>query len=76
MYFAKVVSIFKKGETDTAANYRPISLLSSLYRVYVILIRERIQSHIDKLVTDIQFSFRPAKSTAHAIFIVRRLQDF
>ena len=42
----------------------------------MILIRERIQSHTEKLVTDTQFGFRPAKSTAHAIFIVRRLQDF
>ena len=42
----------------------------------MILIRERIQSHTEKLVTDTQFGFRPAKSTAHAIFIVRILQGF
>ena len=44
LYFAKVASIYKKGGTDKACNYRPISLPSSIYKVYMIMIRTRIQT--------------------------------
>ena len=57
LYFARVAFIFKKGETDIASNYRPISLLTSFYKVYMIPIREIIQIHTKKLVTDTQFGF-------------------
>ena len=39
---ATIASIFKKGETDDPANYRPISLLNSLYKIYASLIQRRI----------------------------------
>ena len=58
-----------------ASNYRSISLLPSFYKIYMTLIRERIQSHTEKIITNPQYGFRPAKSTAHAIFMVKRIQD-
>ncbi len=42
----------------------------------MILIRERIQSKLEPLVSDTQYGFRPAKSTSHATFILRRIQEF
>ena len=45
LFLARVVPLFKKGDTDNAANYRPISLLSSLYKVYMIMIRQRMQCY-------------------------------
>ena len=47
LFLARVVLLFKKGDTDNAANYRPISLLSSLYKVYMIMIRRRMQNAIN-----------------------------
>ena len=76
LYFARVATIYKEGETDKACNYRPISLLGSIYKVYMILIRARIQAELETEVTETQYGFRPAKSTAHAIFVIRRMQDF
>ena len=67
LYFARVVSRFKKGETDIAANYRPISLLSSFYKVYRILIRERIQSTTEKLVNNLASGLQRAQ---HMQFIL------
>ena len=72
LYFAKVATIYKKGETSKAENYRPISLL----KVYMMLIRERIQTEVEDIVSKTQYGFRPAKITAHAIYIIRRLQDY
>ena len=76
LYFARVATIYKKGDTDKVCNYRPISLLGSIYKLYMILIRARIQAEVEKEVSATQYGFRPAKSTAHVIFIIRRIQDF
>ena len=73
---ARVVPIFKKGDIDDPSNYRPISLLNSIYKLFTALIRARIQSAVEFKVSPTQFGFRPRRSTAHAAFIIRRLQDW
>ena len=76
LFLARVVPIFKKGDTDNAANYRPISLLSSIYKVYMIMIRQRMQNAIESHLSNTQYGFRPQRSTSHAIYVIRRIQDF
>ena len=73
---ARVVPICKKGGVDDPSNYRPISLLNSLYKIFVSLVRSRIQQAVDPKLTNTQYGFRPKRSTAHATFVVRRLQDW
>lgn len=73
---ARVVPIYKQGGIDSPSNYRPISLLNSLYKIFVSLVRTRIQKAVDPKLASTQFGFRPKRSTAHATFIVRRLQDW
>jgi hypothetical protein len=76
LFLARVVPIFKKGDTDNAANYRPISLLSSIYKVYMVMIRQRMQNAIESHLSNTQYGFRPRRSTSHAIYVIRRIQDF
>jgi hypothetical protein len=76
LFKARVVPIFKKGDTDLAENYRPISLLNSFYKVYMILIRIRIEAAVEERITKTQYGFRQSRSTAHAIYIIRRIQDY
>ena len=71
IYYSRVATIYKKGDTDKAANYRPISQLSSFYKLYMMLIRKRIQEAVEEVICNTQYGFRPAKSTAHAIYIIR-----
>ena len=40
------------------------------------MIRTRIQAEVEKEVSKTQYRFRPAKSTAHAIYVIRKIQDF
>ena len=61
-------SITSGVETD-ASNYRPISLLSSLNRIFEKLLYYRMKDFIDKnkLIHSSQYSFRKAHSPDHAI---------
>ena len=68
-------SIFKKGETDDPANYRPISLLNTLYKIYASLIQKRIADAIDDKLQTTQYGFRPNRGTAEAIQYIRRMVD-
>ena len=66
----------KKVETDDAANYRPMSLLSSVYKIYMMMIRSRMQKAVEDKLAKTQYGFRPGKSTSHAIYVVRRIKDY
>ena len=72
---AQVVSIFKKGDTQNVANYRPISLLNTIYKVYAQIVRSRIADVIDPHISKMQFGFRKNRSTVDALYIARRVQD-
>ena len=47
---ANVVLIHKKGTLDIPGNYRPISLLDSILKVYCIMLRIRIQDGVEHLL--------------------------
>ena len=73
---ARLVPIYKQGSPDEAANYRPILLLNSIYKIYVTLIRIRVQTAVESKISPTQYGFRPNRSTAHAAYVVRRVQDW
>ena len=72
---ALVIPIFKKGDPRLLDNYRPISLLCILNKLYAILLRERIQPNADANLPATFFGFRQGKSSAEAIHIIRRIQE-
>ena len=68
---AKIVPIYKKKcDTRDVCNYRPISLLSSLSKVFERVIYDRMMSFLTRydLLTESQCGFRPNHSTQLAIF--------
>ena len=72
---ADVVTIYKKGRVDDPANYRPISLLQSLYKIFAIIIQQRLAAAIEPRIWQTQYGFRKARSTTQPLYIARRLQD-
>ena len=74
---AAVFSFYKgKGDDASASNYRPISLLNTLYKLYASMLQERLSSKYDRLLRKTQFGFRRGKGTTQPLFIIRRLQDY
>ena len=69
MKIAKVVPIYKKGDPLNVANYRPISLLSSISKILEKIIYDRTITFVRNcnLLSDSQFGFRQKHSTTHAI---------
>ena len=70
---SSVVPVFKNvGERSTAKNYRPVSLLSVVSKVFEKLVNNRIVDHLEKcaLFSDLQYSFRSSRSTADLLTVV------
>ena len=56
-----VVPVFKNvGERSTAKNYRPVTLLSVVSKVFEKLVNKRIVDHLENcgLFSDFQYGFR------------------
>ena len=69
-----MVHIYKKGNTSDMANYRPISLLNTMYKLFAVIVQRRLADGIDDKLHKTQYGFRQARSTQHAIHIIRREQ--
>ena len=72
---AMVVTLYKKGNTQDIANYRPISLLTCMYKIFTSILQTRIAAVLDPHLSDTQYGFRRARSTQQPLFIARRIQD-
>ena len=67
---AKVIPIFKnKGDKMLVSNYRPISLLSNINKIFEKLVYSRLYSflNIHNCIHELQFGFRAKHSTNHAL---------
>ena len=66
---AKVLPIFKKGPTNILSNYRPISVLSVLNKIFEKLLCKRLYKFLNKhnVLYKYQFGFRQGHSTSHAL---------
>ena len=63
-HFAKVVPIYKNGDPASCDNYRPISLVSVLYKVYAKILLNRLKAAgAEARLWSRQFGFRSRRST-------------
>ena len=74
---ALVVSIFKgKGSDTDPVNYRPISLLNTIYKVFASLLQVRLSTQHEEHLRISQYGFRAHKGTQHPLFILRRAMEW
>ena len=66
---AKVTALFKSGDVSEVDNYRPISVLPTLNKVFEKLIHSQLVDFFDyhNILSNQQFGFRKKHSTSHAI---------
>lgn len=70
-----IVPIHKKGSRLECANYRPITLLSIVYKILSKIINNRLKPHVEEFITDYQCGFKPNRSTTDNIYVVRQSME-
>ncbi|CAG9133443.1 unnamed protein product [Plutella xylostella] len=68
-----VVLFFKKGDKTLLKNYRPISLLSHVYKLFSRVITNRLAQKLDEFQPPEQAGFRKGFSTIDHIHTVRQI---
>lgn len=70
---ARVTVIHKSGDKDNISNYRPISILPILSKVFENLINNRIRNFLTSFsaLSPAQYGFQKGKSTEHALLHIK-----
>ena len=71
-YIFEICPLKNVGERSTAKNYRPVSLLSVVRKVFEKLVNNRIVDELEKYgpFSDFQYGFRSSQSTADLLTVV------
>ena len=75
---AKIIPVFKSGDSKSISNYRPISILTSFSNIFEKIIAVRLRDYIDhnNILSERQFGFRTGLSTCMALLqLVDELTD-
>ena len=68
-----IVLIPKIQGPKTIANYRPISLCNSVYKIITKIIVARIRPHLERLISPLQAAFVPGRRGVDNFIIVQEL---
>ena len=60
--------IFKKGDVEMAKNYRGVTLLNTSYKIYAMVLADRLKEEAEKILPESQAGFRKGRSTIDNIF--------
>ena len=74
MHYATIVTLYKNnGDRSDCNNYRGISLLSIIGKLYARILLHRLQLLADRVYPESQCGFRAGRSTTDMIFSLRQL---
>jgi len=70
-----IVPIHKKGPVSDVTNYRGITLVSCLSKLFTSVLNKRKEKicNVHNLISDAQFGFRKGRPTVDTIFILMSL---
>ena len=69
----KVIVLWKRYEKLLSKNYRPICLLSAIFKLLQKLILNRINYKLDDYLREMQMAFRKNKSTQKCLFLRKHM---
>ena len=72
---ANIVIFFKKGNRKDIKNYRPICLLSNMYKLFTKIITTRLEKKLDENQPREQAGFRSKYSMTDHIHAINQLKE-
>uniref|UniRef100_A0A914VNL8 Reverse transcriptase domain-containing protein n=1 Tax=Plectus sambesii TaxID=2011161 RepID=A0A914VNL8_9BILA len=72
---SKTILLFKKGDKELLKNYRPICLLSALYKTFTKIILNRLTRELDEQQPREQAGFRAGYGTMDHIHVINQLLE-
>ena len=70
---ALIIVIYKKKCRLECENYRPISLLSHIYKLFISIIAARVKSDLYTSLPETQAAYRPGRGTIDQIFALEQI---
>lgn len=72
---ARIHPLYKKGPPEEAENYRGITIVNAVYKLYALIICSLLATYVEteNLLPDTQNGFRKGRSTIDSIYIVNHL---
>ena len=73
MKIAKVVPVFKDGEKNLTSNYRPISILGNLSKIFEKVIHKRLMNSLEKvsILSENQYGFKKKERLLTSTYAVK-----
>jgi endonuclease/exonuclease/phosphatase family metal-dependent hydrolase len=66
-----IVSLYKDGDRTACSNYRPITILPVMDKLFAAVLAKRLQQHVP--LHSHQFAYRPGRSTTDVAFVMSSL---
>ena len=70
MKYADITLAFKKKDRENVENYRPVSILPALSKVYERCMHDKMYAYLNKILSKWQRGFRQGYSTEHCLLIM------
>ena len=67
---ADITPVFKKKDRENVENYRPVSILPVLSKVYERCMYDQMYAYLNKILSKWQCGFRQGYSTQHCLLIM------
>ena len=67
---AEVIPIYKKDSKTDKSNYRPVSLLLNISKIYEMSIYDQLSAYFDKILSIYQFGFRKGVSAQQCLMLL------
>ena len=67
---ADIIPVFKKGEKECKNNYRPVSILPNMSKIFERIIFRQISNYMESFLSKYQCDFRKGFSTQHCLLFL------